>query len=275
MTERPTPYVGVSGVVNPEQQAKLHEIWDTIGVRRVLALGVKATHKTQWDDIENKYGAAWYPVGDAIAGAMSAERTDELRVAQVCLDTPTASRPGGREYEKAFIDRLLARTGDMLNAIQFDMLPWDSQAKTGLFAHIKEARPDMTILVQANKHQMAAHGPKELVRRLNWYDVRGEKYIDRVLFDASHGTGERLDVGNLEQFVREAIAETEFGVGIAGGLHGPIIREELAGILARYPGRLSFDAEGQLHKNPDGSTGLNMAAAEDYLRAAGDVLKSL
>lgn len=275
MAERPTPYVGVSGVVNPEQQARLHEIWDSVGVRRALALGVKATHKTQWADIENKYGEEWYPVGDAIAGAMSVERPYELRVAQVCLDTPTASRPGGQEYEKTFIDKLLARTGNMLNAIQFDMLPWDSQAKTGLFAHIKEARPDMTVLVQANKHQMAMHGPKELVRRLKWYDVRGEKYIDRVLFDASHGTGARLDVGNLEQFVRQAVYETEFGVGIAGGLHGPVVREELADILARYSGHLSFDAEGQLHKNPDGSTGLNMAAAEDYLRAAGDVLKSL
>ncbi len=52
MTERPKPYVGISGVVNPVQQIELRGFaGDLQRSGRQLALGVKAVHKTQWLDI--------------------------------------------------------------------------------------------------------------------------------------------------------------------------------------------------------------------------------
>lgn len=274
MTERHTPYVGVSGVVSPEQQQRLHEVWDSCGVEnRVLALGVKAVHKTQWLDIENKYGPEWYPVGDAIQGAIDTTRDNEFRVAQAYIDTIDLRRGAEPKTEIDFVKKLFDRTGDMFNAIQFDLLPWDSQGKTELFQYIKDKRPDMEIWLQAYARQMDTHGPEELVRRLNWYDVHGELLVDRVLFDASHGTGKRLNTLNLEKFLRVARQRTDMQLGVAGGLNATVVREDLPTLLRYYP-TISLDAEGQLHRNEDGTRGLNMKATEQYLRAVAEALKS-
>jgi hypothetical protein len=265
MTERPKPYVGISGVVNPVQQIELRGFaGDLQRSGRQLALGVKAVHKTQWLDIENKYGRDWYPVGDEIGVTVNGDSDDELRVAQIFLDRIDAINRGEKEYERRFVDKLLGRAGHTLNAFQFDLLPWDSRAYTNLFLHIKQARPDIKILLQAHKQQMAQHGPYELVRRLNWYDG----LVDYVLFDASHGTGARLDVEALTPFVETAYRQTSVGVGVAGGLNATIVEQDLPQLLRSYP-TLSFDAEGQLHRNDDsGSNTLNMAATKDYLAAA-------
>ncbi len=56
------PYVGVRGVVGVGQQLALSGSTSSSGLaaHRLLLLGVKATHKTQWLDVPNKYGA-WFP----------------------------------------------------------------------------------------------------------------------------------------------------------------------------------------------------------------------
>ena len=66
MTEIKKSYVGVSGVTSPDTERELESINLKSGLAekgRLLALGVKAVHKTQYLDIENKYGTEWYPVG--------------------------------------------------------------------------------------------------------------------------------------------------------------------------------------------------------------------
>ena len=266
------PYVGVSGVVSKEQQNTLRKTWDELGFsERRLAFGVKAVRKTQWLDVENKYGPEWYPVGEGIADALAGDRNDEMRVAQVYLDEVESINAGEGDYDKRFIDKLMGRAGATLTAIQFDLLPWDTSGKSDLFRHIKNNYPDTEILLQAHGRQMQQHGHKELVRRLNWYDG----LIDRVLFDASHGTGKRLDVDYLLPFVQEAEDRTDLGIGIAGGLNSAVLREELVTILKWYPD-LSFDAEGQLHGNADStSNALNMPVTVDYLRTAHEITAKL
>jgi hypothetical protein len=262
MTERPKPYVGVSGVVSPEQQSELNEIaMPLFDHGRRLALGVKAVRNTQWLDRENKFGRLWYPVGEEIAGTL--KKDDHLRVAQVYLDQSQARFLGEKDYEKRFVDKLLNRTGDMLNGIQFDMLPWDSEGYKELFGHIKAERPEMTILLQAHRGQMEKHGPNELLRRLSWYHDQ----IDYVLFDASHGTGKTLDVDALVQFVAPAYRRTHFGIGVAGGLDGPTVETELPKLLEQFPD-LSFDAEGKLHTDTLSTGALNMKVTKEYLEAA-------
>lgn len=79
----------MSGVADTEQQAQLEAYADDLGLYdagRKLALGVKATHKTQYMDTENKYGADWYPVGEAGISDALMPSEGSLRVAQVYLD---------------------------------------------------------------------------------------------------------------------------------------------------------------------------------------------
>lgn len=260
MSERPKPYVGVSGVISQQQQRELTEIASPLLAHgRRLALGVKAVRNTQWLDRENKFGSQWYPVGDDIASALTAD--DQLRVAQIYLDQKQAREMGEQQYERRFVDKLLQRTGDMFSGVQFDLLPWDSANYTELFTHIKAERPDMAILLQAYRGQMENLGPDELLRRLRWYG----DLVDYVLFDASHGTGVTLDTEALATFVEPAHRHTSYGIGVAGGLNGAVVRDRLSPLLERYPD-LSFDAEGQLHKTADGS--LDMSVTRDYLEAA-------
>lgn len=269
-SERPKPYVGVSGVVNSEQQAMLREFSPMFhGIGRQLALGVKAVYKTQWLDTVNKFGSDWYPMGEEIRGCLVADREDELRVAQVFFDQDTARQEHGNDYERRFIEKLLGRTGTMFNALQFDLLPWDSRGYTDLFSGIRAARPDMKIIVQAHKWQMQQHEPPELVRRLNLYAFPNrDRLIDYVLFDASHGTETRMDIEELSRFVEAAYRETNFGIGVAGGLSAEVVEHDLPRLLKYHPD-LSFDAEGQLHLNENPrDRSLNVAATKGYLAAA-------
>lgn len=269
MSERPKPYVGVSGVVSPEQQRKIQEAAEPLYlVGRQLALGVKAVRKTQWLDTENTYGPSWYPVGDTIVNTLGTEWSQELRVAQIYLDHVAAIRAKEQDYERAFVDKLMGRAGRMLNALQFDMLPWDTRAYTDLFLHIKQTYPDTAIILQAHKQQMQQHGPQELARRLKWYPGQ----VDYVLFDASHGTGQRMDTGALLPFVTEAYRCTSLGIGVAGGLNAEVVTEDMPRLLEIYPD-LSFDAEGQLHKNQNPEDrALNMDSTVSYLAAAAEVV---
>ncbi len=106
------PYVGVSGVVSPDIQAELETIAcraGLFGIGRALALGVKAVHKTQILDTENKYGRSWFPVGrEEFANALadSSPATNTIAVAQVYID---ADYVGDDAYRRMFINRIVRR----------------------------------------------------------------------------------------------------------------------------------------------------------------------
>lgn len=114
-------------------------------------------------------------------------------------------------------------------------------------------------------------GPQGVARRLG----SCAHVLDYVLFDASHGTGKRLDTVALQPFIEEAYStfdSTQTGIAIAGGLNATNVRDDLPDLIARYP-QLSWDAEGQLHPvNRDGKRPLDLTAAKDYLRASSEIL---
>lgn len=269
MIDRPKPYVGVSGVVNTCQQRELRKLSETFGGERTLALGVKATEKTQWMDIENKYGSDWYPVGTDILGSVTAsgQIEGELRVAQVFMNVGSEVSKETADYESKFISQLMGRTAHWLNAIQFDMLAWDKGAYVKLFEEIKERDSDVQILLQCQKPLMEEYGPKGIIEELKPY----REVVDHILFDASHGTGTRLDAAKHRPFVEEASQLPWMGIGIAGGLNGSVVREELGEIMAEYP-FLNLDAEGQLHKNQcENNRKLNMNSVKEYFEAIQDI----
>ncbi len=267
------PYVGVSGVVSPGVQAMLEGIAVESGLHekgRLLALGVKAVHKTQFLDIENKYGKEWYPVGEeAFTHALRHDdlNTNTIAVAQAYLDIEHVD---SEEYREKFLERIVERGRPWLQAIQFDMLPWHINHDTLQFLE-KVKEQNVEVFLQAHKNAMEELGPDGVVRRLGRYT----HLIDYLLFDSSHGTGQRLDASALRPFVAAAhdkLDLSQTGIALAGGLHGAVVREDLPELVVQFP-NLSWDAEGQLHPtNQDGKRPLDLAVTEDYLQASAEIL---
>ena len=136
MIERAQQYVGVSGVVSPEQQEHLIEVgYDQLaGLGRRLALGVKATHKPQFDDQENKYGRLWYPVGNEIAHALHPQYPT-FNIAQTYLEPEFIE--ASPTYPDEFMAKLNARMRDYVDAIQIDLLHYESEPER--YAHVFRA----------------------------------------------------------------------------------------------------------------------------------------
>lgn len=233
---------------------------------RQLLLGVKAVHKTQYLDIENKYGREWYPVGEEeFACALSP--ADNVQVAQLYFDP---NRVGGAAYRSEFVARVCRRGRAWLNALQFDMLPWHEDEGMVPFLEQVQQNTGHTLILQAHGESMRQLGPDGVAQKLGQY----AHVLDYVLFDASHGKGVRMDANSLLPFLDaayESDALAGVGFGVAGGLDAGVVREELPAVLAQYPD-ISWDAEGRLH---DGTRGLNWTAVKDYLQASSDVLATL
>jgi len=273
---RPSPYVGVSGVVNPEQQVELAEFARKAFAgndETLLMLGVKAVHKTQWLDTENKYGRQWYPVGEhEFASALDGPQTQN--VAQVYLEPEAlAADP---DYGRRFIRRIKQRGAQWLHVIQFDMLHYhDSPEALSYLIHEArredEVRNDQyDVIVQAHSKAMA-DGPKATIEKLKRLSP---DEISWVLFDASHGTGKTMDADNLKRFLEAGYADSDLdgvGFGIAGGLNAEGVLEHLPKVLEDFP-HISWDAEGRLHLTEDRS--LDMDAAKKYIAASAVVRQS-
>lgn len=274
--ERPKPYIGISGVVSVGQQEQLEILsteMDLFSLNRRLALGVKAVHKTQFLDITNKYGEEWYPVGHEqfANGVTRSNDTDKsIAIAQTFLDPEYVENPGYRDH---FTDRIFKRGENWIDGIQFDMLPWHTDPTMVGFLEQLKTKHDATIFLQCHGDAMESLGPQKAIRRLGQF----ASTIDYVLFDASHGTGKRLDTDWLKTFLDEAYDSSALeGVGfaVAGGLNGAVVREELIKVVQDFPD-ISWDAEGQLHPQTKNRTRpLDMDLVQDYLQASREILEA-
>jgi hypothetical protein len=272
--DRPQSYVGVSGFVDVVQQLHFEKMATEMGffdTGRLLAYGVKATHKAQFDDTENKYGKEWYPVGaESFAKALVPQREDSptMGVAQIYLEK---SRVGSSSYRDEFVERIAERGKRWLQAMQFDMLPWhDNEELLRFVADVRE-QYEVKTLLQVHGPAMEALGPKNTIKKLGRY-AGG---IDYVLFDASHGTGARMDTKRLGNFLNEAYSSSNMsnvGFAIAGGLNAENVGEDLPALVKKYHD-LSWDAEGQLHPvNNVQKRPLFLPYAKDYLQASTEIL---
>lgn len=267
--ERPKPYIGFSGIVNVGDQHYLAErmYWSDLEDERVMALGVKAVHKTQFLDIPNKYGREWYPVGEE-EFATALDGWAELNVAQTYFD---ADHVKDINYRNEFTDRIRKRGSAWLNAIQFDMLPWHEDESMLPWLEKLKKESGLTILLQAHGEAMSELGPDKLTHTLGRY----AHAFDYILFDASHGKGVRMNTEALKPFLEAAYQSGELegvGMAVAGGLNAQVVREHLPEIVALYPD-ISWDAEGQLHPvRADGTRPLDLALAGAYIEASAEVL---
>lgn len=266
------PYVGVSGLVSPEQQTVLEEMADAIGLNdmeRILSLGVKAVHKTQWLDVANKYGPSWYPVGEeAFAEAARPAGDETMLVAQLYLEPEMIDHI---DYRYGFVRRIVERGGNWLNGLQFDMLPWHEDDEMLRFIEDVKEEHDLQMILQCHQPAMELLGPEGAAKRLGQIG----SVLDYVLFDSSHGKGVTMNIGFLRSFVDAAHSEEGLqstGIAIAGGLDARTVREQLPRLLSEFPD-LSWDAEGKLHlEKSNGTKPLDIETTERYLRASTEVL---
>lgn len=274
-------YIGISGVVNTEQQEALTTLFKQSGLQergRVLQLGVKATHKPQYLGIENKYGREWYPVGCEIDSALAYDDSDMVTgVAQVCFDD---ERVNDTHYRRDFLWRSLGNAAhSWLTGVQFDMLPWYPQANcaAATFEHgiyyLEDTAKDLTRTLQCQGDIMIAATPEQIAQQLQTMP-----YIDYILFDASGGRGLRMDVEMLLPYIDRIYNDAQFDhmqVAVGGGLNAHVVRTELPKILKHFPA-VSWDAEGQLHPvNHNGKRPLDMAICKEYLEASAEVLAAI
>lgn len=268
-------YVGVSGIASPEQQSLLLE--NDIERRlantgRLLALGIKATHKAQFDDVENKHGRYWYPVGDDISTALDSDIRDTFNIAQVQLKSELVE--ADHSYPSIFFDKIHSRTSSVLDAIQINQLRYEQHPEQ--YAHVIRAMAStgLQTIIQCHGYAMEA-GPQQAMKSL--HDLTGKMEVDYVLFDASHGRGEKLNPDVIKRFLETAYDDPCFSqkgtnFGIAGGLSAETIEPLLSELLQDFPD-ISWDAEGRLHdKIKNGGNGqLNIDRAKHYLEQSVDI----
>lgn len=272
MTERATPYVGISGVVNPEQQETLAAAFEASGLRtygRQLMLGVKAVHKTQWLDIGNKYGREWFPVGPEEFGSALDRKRDTFNVAQMFYEPDMTHDPA---YREAFLRRIADRA-EWLDGVQFDMLPWHDEERTlDVLAIVKSI--GKKVLLQCHGDTMNALGPNGTIQRLAPYAPS----IDYLLFDSSHGKGVEMNPDALLPFVDAAYESSGFehvGVGIAGGLSAQTVENLLPAVAREFPG-ISIDTEGKVHPvQSDGTRPVSLQESHRYFDAFAGVLEKV
>ncbi len=277
---RNKPYVGISGLVECKQQFLYEDVrrsHEVLRVDRGLLMGVKAVHNTQWLDRPNKYGSDWYPVGpDQFRKVLidsDAFYEGEMGVAQMYLD-PEAVRQQS-DYPEQFIDRVMVRGNRWLTHVQFDMLPFHNPESREWGSAIERIRRrGHGVIMQCHGPAMAQGADVALdqLRRL--------PPLDYVLFDASHGTGKRLNPEALLPFLDAAYGDSELeargtNFGLAGGLSAAVVSEDLPSIVREFPD-VSWDAEGRLHIPLDATYEpgrLDDEAVAAYLDASARVLE--
>lgn len=292
MSERPQPYVGISGVVNEKkvmpsglvvtepQQIFLEADAERAGLfttGRQLMLGVKGMHTNQYQDrvhmrLGEEQGPEWFPVGEQAFAEALGERErhpNTLGTAQVWLHPRHAMNA---VYRDEFMTKIAWRGRRWLDAVQFDALDWHEDDNLLKYAQETRQQRDFKVILQCTSEQMYTLKPQGVVRKLGEFAAS----MDYVLFDASLGLGKDLEPDRLSHFLQAAYESDELAhvnFAVAGGLDGDTVRRLLPKLLERFP-ELSWDAEAKLHpRNNANKKPLQMDRVKGYLHASADVLK--
>ncbi|MEI6054035.1 MAG: hypothetical protein WCQ49_01565 [Candidatus Saccharibacteria bacterium] len=291
--KRPESYIGVSGIVNPEQQKQLETMADIFGfvdLRRKLMLGVEATHKTQFNNEPNAWGSNWYPVGNELRSAIESKDVsndpNSMRIVKLAVD-PT--HMADSEYRRTITQYIFNRSGKWVDGVQFSKLPWHTNPDMiGYLENIK-SKYGTKILLKVQDNTMMELGANRLVDKLE--DYAG--IIDYLILDSNTNAGRRFieksnepennqpsfDADRLSHFLGSAYSSSKLGsvgIALAGGIDSKVVKEDLKKIISEYPD-LSWDGEDKLHpiilQKNNSRRPLDMNLAEDYMKSSTNILK--
>lgn len=271
MTERPRPYIGVSGIASPEKQTQTITAFESLGLtaKRGLLLGVKALHKCQWLDQPWKRDDQWDVVGEAAFRSALNSDSRSLNIAQAYFDKNLV---GDKRYRDAFLNSIYERGKPWIDGIQYDCLPWHENPDMLRFLHETKGRhPGTKVLLQCWKDTLERYSPKQLARLLGQH----AEALDYLLFDTSHGKGEPFNPEYLIPYIEEAYANESLGtvgISLAGGIGNQESIEKVRTIIEEFPDT-SYDAESNLHpRQADGSMPLDIETVRKYFDYSADAL---
>lgn len=290
-------YFGVSGLANRQQQEVIQQIALDNGINSGLTdlmVGVKATEKTQWLDMPNKYGTDWYPVGDELKTSFGKiidfddlEATGRTGFIQPTVQMFFGSLADDFSLAVQFTDKVLARSSGWTRyahngskaarvALQFDKFPWMNPTSNEYFEWLVNSREVSEFIMQCHGDYMESYHPYEVVRRLGQIIELGATPL-RVLFDASHGTGKEMDPEILRPFIGAVVDSTAsegVGVVVAGGLCGENLEQFIPPLIDEF-GMLSWDAEGMLHhKNGSNNGNFITEQLRRYIEVSAEIHRS-
>jgi len=291
---RPEPYIGVSGIVNSEQQEQIEAMADNLGLislKRKLLLGVEATHKTQYNNEPNAFGSNYYPVGNeirtAIASKEDSNNPNTMRIVKLAVDT---IHMADSEYRRNITQSIFNRTDKWVDGVQFSKLPWHTNSEMIEYLESIKANYSTKILLKVQESTMMELGANRLVDKLEDYaDI-----IDYLVLDSNSSAGRRFidnsslseidqpsfGVDRLSHFLHAVYKSRKLGsigIALAGGLDSNVVSKGLGKIILDHPD-LSWDGEDKLHpviaERKTSRRPLNMKITEEYMKSSVELLKA-
>jgi hypothetical protein len=252
---RPRPYIGITGFTDVAQVAGVLDLLPLRSNRLIMA-GVLVSDKTLRGMPSRRYPQRYpHPVREKLPKIF-------LGNARLLNLVHFNTHEPSNLYQDLCLAQELA--GPCCHGFQLNMA-WPDPRQLGWYR--ERARFERkTIVLQCGPTALKEVNelPRKLAARLKEYSG----LIDYVLIDPSGGTGTDFQVLSIVAYVRELFAEfPTLGVGIAGGLHGQNVVEQLD-IPFRYFSRagVSIDAEGKL-RDPQ-TDKLSIEACREYLQRA-------
>jgi phosphoribosylanthranilate isomerase len=212
-----------------------------------LLYGVQTSEKTQVEEVENKYGRDWYPVGsDFLTNYMDIDGASVLHINSETVAPEAipfmAKLVYGNAHNSPYFDVQKPAAG-----VQLNRLPWHELDYTQSLERIARILPVTRIILQASGLQIGRLSPAEFAERLSCYSP----YVSTVLLDDSSGTGKTLSPNLLRPYIDAIYGNNDMpSVAVAGGLRPSNVDFILDKLINDYPD-LSFDAETGLRENYD------------------------
>lgn len=246
-TERPTPYVGITGFMSRTEVDAAIDAMPAWGSKRLLQVGVLASPKSLWAGGNTKPHR--YPKPWAIQRIWNYADTDATRYLNVlhwCA-----------EPHESALDQLETA---IESAGPLDGVQVNAERPIDRLGHIP--LPDR-VIVQARPNVMKL-GAKWIAEYLE-----ANPRVTDVLLDSSAGTGAGIDFGLVLTVLDELIDLCPtLGIVIAGGLSAKALRRPgLREFLREHP-FVSIDAESGLR---DGNDKLDLTELRAYLDEAAEI----
>jgi len=233
---REGPYLGVTGFTSAAQVREALALVPSTS-RRLVMVGVLASNRPP------ERNPRRLPAVDEIPGIFP-DHPLALNLVHYYTDEPATL---GRQLAD-----LAGRCGPNLHGFQINGI-WPARKDLEV---LHSERTGLRIVIQIDAGMLAGP-PEDAVRKAG--EIAG--VADDLLLDASGGQGRSLDPAALLPFLR-ALADTELGLGAAGGLSAANLHL-LEPLLAEFPD-LSFDAETCLRDEEDR---LDLARVREYVEA--------
>ena len=234
MLPLPPPYVGITGIMQPDDTSGALEYFERPETYKLM-VGVLASKTTLLGNPPSNPNR--YPPKDVIRHLFL---DDDRLLNLIHYNTSDLDTLSGQ------LEEMRWHAGPNCHGFQLN-IPWPDPA--AIKTHLK-MRPGSTIVLQVGPRafERIDHSPFLLTRRLQEY-IGLAQY---VLLDASGGTGRLLSPESLLQYLATAYhhgLNNHFRFVIAGGLSGANLYHARP-LIAQYP-NLSIDAEGGLRNKND------------------------